>query len=63
MTPDGTDEAYIRDPRPEEFMEFHDLLVEQAPDGYDPWLFRCEAGSKAPDLSYGSWKDEEARKL
>lgn len=42
-------------------MEFHDLLVEQAPDGYDPWLFRCEAGSKAPDLSLGSWKDEEAR--
>jgi len=48
-------------PRPEEFKRFDELLTEHAPDGYTPWYFRCEAGSKAPALDYGSWKDESAR--
>jgi P4 family phage/plasmid primase-like protien len=51
----------MSDPRPDEFVEFAKLLTENAPDGYDPWFFRVEAGSKAPDLSYGSWKEERAR--
>ena len=49
------------DPRPDEFIEFAQLLTENAPDDYEPWLFRVEAGSKAPDLTYGSWKEERAR--
>jgi len=51
----------MTEPRPEEFIGFLDLLTQDAPRGYKPWLFRVEAGSKAPDLSYGSWKDERAR--
>lgn len=51
----------MTEPRPDEFRRFHDLLTEHAPDGYEPWYFRCEKESKAPDLSYGSWKDESAR--
>lgn len=51
----------MSDPRPDEFVEFVELLTEDAPDGYEPWLFRVERASKAPDLSYGSWKDESAR--
>jgi P4 family phage/plasmid primase-like protien len=51
----------MSEPRPQEFIEFLDLLTEHAPDDYEPWLFRCKEGSKAPKLSYGSWKDEDAR--
>jgi P4 family phage/plasmid primase-like protien len=47
--------------RPNELKTFLDLLTQDAPRGYKPWLFRVEGGSKAPDLSYGSWKDEGAR--
>ena len=48
-------------PRPEEFRHFHDLLVENAPEGYTPWYFRVRAGSKAPATKYGSWKDADSR--
>ena len=51
----------MSDPRPDEFVRFHDLLTEHAPDGYTPWYFRCREGSKAPATSHGSWKDESAR--
>jgi P4 family phage/plasmid primase-like protien len=49
------------DPRPKELIRFLDLLTEDAPEGYEPYLFRVQAGSKAPDTSYGSWKAERAR--
>jgi P4 family phage/plasmid primase-like protien len=49
------------DPRPDEFIEFIDALTESAPEGYEPWLFRCEQAGKNPDLSYGSWKADSAR--
>jgi P4 family phage/plasmid primase-like protien len=49
------------DPRPGEFRRFHELLTAEAPDGYTPWYFRCRSGSKAPQTTYGSWKDEGAR--
>lgn len=48
-------------PRPDEFLWYHELLMESAPDGYQPWYFRVEAGSKAPALEYGSWKDASNR--
>jgi len=51
----------MSEPRPDEFIEFLDLLTQDAPSGYEPWLFRVETASKAPDLTYGSWKDESAR--
>lgn len=51
----------MNDPRPKQFIKFHNLLTEQAPEGYRPWYFRCERGSKAPDTTFGSWKDESAR--
>jgi len=49
------------EPRPEEFRRFHKLLTAEAPDSYTPWYFRCRSGSKAPQTTYGSWKDEGAR--
>jgi len=48
-------------PRPAEFRRFIELLTADAPDGYRPWLFRVEEGSKAPDTSFGSWKSKRAR--
>ena len=51
----------MSDPRPDEFIEFIKALKDTAPEGYEPWLFRCEKGGKNPDLSYGSWKAESAR--
>jgi len=48
-------------PNAKELIQFLNLLTEEAPKGYEPWLFRVETGSKAPDLTYGSWKDEDAR--
>jgi P4 family phage/plasmid primase-like protien len=54
-------EATVTDTRPQEFIDFLDLLTEHAPNNYEPWLFRVKSGSKAPDLTYGSWKDESAR--
>lgn len=50
-----------REPHPDEFWRFHELLTESAPDGYVPWYFRVEAGAKAPALEYGSWKDASNR--
>lgn len=49
------------EPDPEELITFVKLLKKNAPEDYDPWFFRVEAGGKAPDTSYGSWKDEDAR--
>jgi P4 family phage/plasmid primase-like protien len=51
----------MSDPRPEEFRRFAELLLENAPDEYQPWFFRCESSSKAPDITFGSWKEEQAR--
>jgi len=51
----------MSDPRPEEFRRFAELLLENAPDEYQPWFFRCESNSKAPDITFGSWKEEQAR--
>jgi len=51
----------VTDPRPAEFRRFIELLTADAPDGYRPWLFRVEEGTKAPDTSFGSWKSERAR--
>jgi phage/plasmid primase, P4 family, C-terminal domain len=45
----------------EEFCRFYDLLLEAAPDDYEPWLFRVQSGGKAPATKFGSWKDESAR--
>jgi len=49
------------EPNPDEFVAFIETLKDNAPDGYEPWLFRCEAQGKNPELSFGSWKDESAR--
>ncbi len=51
----------MSDPRPDEFIKFIKALKDNAPEGYEPWLFRCERGGKNPDLSYGSWKSDTAR--
>jgi len=51
----------MSEPRVDEFVEFLELLTDEAPPEYEPWLFRVEAGSKAPDISFGSWKKERAR--
>jgi P4 family phage/plasmid primase-like protien len=51
----------MSDPDVDEFVEFLSLLTDNAPEDYTPWLFRVEAGSKAPALEYGSWKEEQAR--
>lgn len=48
-------------PAPDEFEHFVDLLLAGAPDGYEPWLFRCEKESKAPATEYGSWKEDDNR--
>lgn len=50
-----------KEPDPDELIRFLDLLEEHSPEDYTPWLFRCQRGSKAPDTSYGSWKDAAAR--
>jgi transposase len=51
---------FSRTPRPQEFERFYRLLMDDAPDGYQPHLFRCGKQSKAPATS-GSWKSEQAR--
>lgn len=48
-------------PDPEEFRRFHELLTDDAPDGYVPHYFRVERASKGPATRYGSWKTESAR--
>jgi hypothetical protein len=49
------------EPRPDEFRQFHDLLTEAAPDGYEPHYFRCRRASKDPAIQFGSWKDDDAQ--
>lgn len=51
----------MSDPRPEEFVAFDRLLRKNAPNGFQPWYFRCRPGGKAPATKYGSWKDESAQ--
>jgi putative DNA primase/helicase len=51
----------MSDPKPDEFVEFLDLLTENAPEDYRPWLFRVKPDSKAPATEYGSWKHQESR--
>jgi len=51
----------MSEPRVDEFKRFNELLTKHTPDDYTPWYFRVEAGSKAPDTSFGSWKSEGAR--
>jgi len=48
-------------PDVDEFRRFYELLTNDTPDAYEPWLFRCEKGGKAPATQFGSWKDESAR--
>jgi len=49
------------DPRPETLLVFLNLLMDDPPPNYTPWLFRCAKGSKAPATEYGSWKDPKNR--
>jgi putative DNA primase/helicase len=49
------------EPRVDEFRRFHELLTEDAPDGYEPYYFRVAPASKAPATEHGSWKDERNR--
>lgn len=49
------------EPRPDEFRQFHDLLTDAAPDGYEPFYLRVTPAGKGPDTKHGSWKGEEAR--
>ena len=45
-------------PEPSELEYWLEHLTDGAPDGYEPWLFRCAKGGKDPYLGQGSWKDE-----
>jgi putative DNA primase/helicase len=45
--------------RPNEFRTFITTILEYAPEDYEPWLFRCQKGGKAPALEFGSWKDKK----
>ncbi|MFC7007754.1 bifunctional DNA primase/polymerase [Halalkalicoccus salilacus] len=49
------------EPRPDVFRRFHDLLMADAPDGYEPYYFRVVAAGKAPATTFGSWKADDAR--
>jgi putative DNA primase/helicase len=51
----------MNEPRPAEFARFHELLTAEAPTEFEPYYFRVEAGSKAPALEFGSWKDDRNR--
>jgi len=48
-------------PDVEEFRRFYELLTADTPADYEPWLFRCQQGGKAPATQFGSWKEESAR--
>jgi len=48
-------------PDVDEFRRFYDLLTADTPTDYEPWLFRCQQGGKAPATQFGSWKEESAR--
>ena len=49
------------EPRPDMFRRFHDLLMADAPDGYVPHYFRVTPAGKAPAMTFGSWKTDDAR--
>lgn len=53
-----------------QFLEFYDLLMKNAPENYKPWFFPCEKNNKNPSPqailnldrnSKGSWHHESAR--
>jgi len=46
--------------KPEEFIKFHNLLIQNAPGGYTPWYFPLIIHNKSPDVRC-SWKSEQAR--
>lgn len=46
--------------RPEEFKKHYELLMKSAPEGYEPFYFRCKKNGKDPDVMY-SWKSENAK--
>ena len=62
---DETDWRYYcrtdNEPRPDEFERFYDLLVSNAPEDYEPYLFRVEKAGKAPATKFGSWKHDKNR--
>lgn len=41
------------EPRPDMFRRFHDLLMADAPDGYEPYYFRVTPAGKAPATTFG----------
>lgn len=56
--------------RIEQFRQFYDCLMNNAPEGYSPWFFPCEKRNKNPCTgaiyklnpnSNGSWHNESAR--
>lgn len=49
------------DPRPKQFRTFHQCLMAEAPECYEPYYFRVEKAGKAPATEYGSWKKEVNR--
>lgn len=49
----------MSEPNISEFERFIELLMGGAPDGYEPWLFRCAKEGKAPATEFGSWKSEK----
>ena len=49
------------EPRPAEFKRFHELLMSEAPPGYQPHYFKVRRCSKAPATQFGSWKHSDAR--
>jgi len=40
---------------PNEFLEFYELLMTDAPTNYSPWLFTASKSDKIPHLARGSW--------
>lgn len=64
--PDETDEPLWyypsgNEPRIREFKQFQELLIADAPEGYEPYYIRVEAAGKAPATEYGGWKSEHNR--
>jgi P4 family phage/plasmid primase-like protien len=41
----------------EEFIKFHKLLIQNAPNGYTPFYFKCDKEGKNPYMPAGKWLD------
>lgn len=50
----------MKNPRPGQFKAFVSRLLENAPEGYTPWIFPVQKESKAPSTSI-SWKAQQSR--